>query len=625
MIPKESHACGILFCYNEEAILPFTLKHYLDMGIDIVIIDNCSTDSSMNIVKNFQNISDHQPGKILDVLSIKTEGYEWKKILKFACEYMHKNLINYEWILLIDADAFYYSPVRNMTLLQFMRVVKKHGYNVIAGKVYNFYPTEKDDQIILSPIEKLKYYEFYMVTQHRIFLYDPTVDFYTEYGHEVRRDGIRVWGRIKFIYKHYPWLSYEHGLKKIFGERIPRYVERKEDPRRHVHYLSLLPIKKDLVRSSDGLRLYDERKVFVTRFYFSWIIWYAAHIRWRVMRLAIHRPASVPPPELESAYLLTPPAEYHFLMTNYCNAACLFCNQPTTVGHKNEITMDKFKIMLSHIPLESAKTFYFSGGGEPLLCRDLFEMIRYVNEICPWVNVHIRTNGLLIGKYARELSQLNIHRLEISVHGMAEINDIVLQRKCSQDIFDGIAVLNSYLAAANKKMEKAFYPCVWKFNINEVPELIKKASELKVDEVSAFFARIYPVTGYRKQSGLTLKDSLLLNKTLYNHVISKSKRLARTLNIRFNYEPLFSQNFNELPCCQPWQLLVTDPDGYVYPCCGGEDWFYEKVRSGAYDFGNLLKEGVKDFWNNETYILLRRTCSFHFKDTFNCCHLKYAS
>ena len=165
-------------------------------------------------------------------------------------------------------------------------------------------------------------------------------------------------------------------------------------------------------------------------------------------------------------------------------------------------------------------------------------------------------------------------------------------------------------------MEKAFYSCVWKLNINGLPDLIKRAAELKVDEVSVFFARFYPTTGYRDGRGLNSKDSLFFHKALYNKVIRKSKKIAQALSVRLSYQPLFFGNFDEIPCCQPWHLVVVDSNGNAYPCCGGEDWFYEKVKSGMYNFGNLLREDVKDFWNNETYILLRRTCSPVYKDKF---------
>ena len=89
-------------------------------------------------------------------------------------------------------------------------------------------------------------------------------------------------------------------------------------------------------------------------------------------------------------------------------------------------------------------------------------------------------------------------------------------------------------------------------------------------------------------------------------MIKKSAKLAKKLGVSFRHEPLFLEKFNEQHCCAPWYLMLVDWDGDVYPCTGGEVHFYEKVKSGAYHFGNLLKQDVSAFWFDELYTKLRR-------------------
>jgi radical SAM protein with 4Fe4S-binding SPASM domain len=62
--------------------------------------------------------------------------------------------------------------------------------------------------------------------------------------------------------------------------------------------------------------------------------------------------------------------------------------------------------------------------------------------------------------------------------------------------------------------------------------------------------------------------------------------------------------------------MIINWEGDVYPCTGGEVWFSKKVKSGQYHFGNLIKEHLSDFWNNETYTKIRRTCSRHDQEAF---------
>lgn len=306
-----------------------------------------------------------------------------------------------------------------------------------------------------------------------------------------------------------------------------------------------------------------------------------------------------------------PPIAYHFLMTNYCNVRCIFCNQRSDGQPRQEISFEKFKAMVSNIPVAAAEQFHFTGGGEPLLARDLMPIIKYVNESFPWINIIIRTNGLLIKQYAKELARLNIFRLEISIHGTSEINDIIVQRKDSQTIFDGVAMLKNYLKEYNKKIHIQFVPAVSMLNINDLPYLVKKAGELKIDDIYVYFCRYFSDEAYKPHRLLKQNDSLFFHKWKYDTMIRKSRKLARALSVNFSYDPLFFKRFLKRVqpfCCQPWQLMLIDWDGDVYPCCGGEEWFKAKVKSGEYHFGNLLKENVHQCWNGSAYGMIRKTC-----------------
>ncbi|MFA6091733.1 MAG: glycosyltransferase [Elusimicrobiota bacterium] len=329
--------------------------------------------------------------------------------------------------------------------------------------------------------------------------------------------------------------------------------------------------------------------------------------------LARHCKRIMHPPKPEALINASaPPKAFHFLMTNYCNARCIFCNQRFGENANNEITLEKFKVMASHIAAPSVEEFHFSGGGEPLLCRDLPAIIRYVNETFPWIDVVLRTNGLLVGRYAQELARLNIARLEVSIHGLAQTNDAILQRQSSQDIFTGIEAFQNALKRLEKSVYIQFEPSISRMNIQEVPALIEKAHALKVDSVRVYFCRFFPHRLKDPSHKLKEEDSMYFHKALYNRMMRRCKRLAEKLEVEFYHEPLFSWSLfgaGAYPCCQPWSLMLVDWDGDVYPCTGGEEWFKAQVKSGKYYFGNLLKEDVQQCWNNPDYLRIRRTCT----------------
>lgn len=694
-------ACGIVFCYNEEHILGHTLEYYLRQGIDLVVFDNCSTDASPEIAARYRDEGGF-PGRLIDIVEVKTDGYEWGKILKAANDYMHAHLDDFDWILLIDADGFYQSPVSGANLLEFMADSQRSGYNLADGKVFDFIPTEKDDPSVENPVERMRYCRvepFGPLAQHKIFRYHPSVDFHTQLGHTCERDDARP-GPVRFLYRHYPWVSYEHGVQKIFNDRMPRYVERKENPIYHVHYLELLPRREDLVKRAADYQIFELGREQVSRRAFYAIAARekaepavtAVRLAGRAVRFAGRAVKAAPrlvrrfmevwsedrklaagkvfgyplkrfrergkdspgaaacpdanatvacadpavvaatnaaaarpePPAVDKsitneeiaeqkAYAVGFPLTYHFLMTTACNARCLFCNQDPKQPLE-EITLEKFRTMVSHIPVESARYFYLSGGGDPLLCRDFFPILNYINEEFPWIEVHVRTNGLLVKKYAAELAGTDI-RLEVSVHAASdETNNRILQSKKAADIFEGIALLNQELEARGKTMDKAFFPALFKLNIHELPALIEKAAELVVGAVESYFCRFYLGEGYDHGERVREEDSLFHSRDEYDEVVTECEQLAASLGVCFMHEPKFTDEFCPKPCLEPWRMMLVDWNGEVFPCCGGEMWFRDKVTAGEYSFGNLLEEELYQLWNNETYVMIRRTLSPNYDD-----------
>ena len=155
-------------------------------------------------------------------------------------------------------------------------------------------------------------------------------------------------------------------------------------------------------------------------------------------------------------------------------------------------------------------------------------------------------------------------------------------------------------------------------NIEEVPELVHNAAAVGVDEVMIIFSRYFPDEIYPVNNSGMIKDedSMFFHKSKYDETIRNARRTASRHGIHLRYEPMFSQRFRPQPCYQPWNTLVVDWNGTVYPCTGGEIWFRKQVQERKYDFGNLLSNHISDFWNNESYTKLRRTISKYTSDNF---------
>jgi len=127
---------GMMTVYNESDIVEQTIDHLTSQGIQLVIIDNGSTDRSYEICSQFL-------GKgVLSIERLLTEKFEFQLILRK----LHEMALEYNpsWELLSGADEFLESPYRGLTLNEAVQLEAQKNYNLIQFNNFEFWPTEKD-------------------------------------------------------------------------------------------------------------------------------------------------------------------------------------------------------------------------------------------------------------------------------------------------------------------------------------------------------------------------------------------------------------------------------------------------------------------------------------------------
>ncbi len=251
--PDNFKVVAVMTTYNEEDILRKSIMKLVNQGISTYIIDNWSTDSTYEIVKELES-KGLLEGSERFPQSGPVKYFEYKKLLARVGEVT--KMLKADWFIYQDVDEIRVSPWSNMNLKEAIYVVDKMGYNAIDHTVIVFEPIDNSFSQDLDFEEHFKYFHFGKRPGHFSQIKNWKNLKKTEIdlsGHSIKFKERKVFP-YKFLLKHYPIRSQSHGEKKIFIERKARFSPEERKEGLHTHYdeyehgCSFLANPKDLIR-----------------------------------------------------------------------------------------------------------------------------------------------------------------------------------------------------------------------------------------------------------------------------------------------------------------------------------------------------------------------------------------
>jgi hypothetical protein len=225
---------ALISAYNEADIIDHVLSHLEDHGIASYVLDDGSTDATRAIV-------DRHAGR--GVIGVETlahpespREFNWTRILErkqaLAME------LDAAWFIHHDADEFRESPWPDRTLAEAIARVDAEGYNAVDFALFDFHPTDATSEGS-DPRTAITFYEDgppWNRQQVKCWKKtDAAVDLIASGGHDATFPGRRVYP-LRFLLRHYPIRSAQHGARKIFAERIPGFRVEERQRGWHVQY-----------------------------------------------------------------------------------------------------------------------------------------------------------------------------------------------------------------------------------------------------------------------------------------------------------------------------------------------------------------------------------------------------
>jgi radical SAM protein with 4Fe4S-binding SPASM domain len=282
---------------------------------------------------------------------------------------------------------------------------------------------------------------------------------------------------------------------------------------------------------------------------------------------------------------------YHVVweVTTRCNLNCIHCYASSVDSTQVELSTTEGKQLLEQIVRLDEFRMIVITGGEPLLRKDIFELVEYAGKL--GFHIIFSTNGtLLTPDTAKDLAKLGVANFSISLDGYTRECHESIRRKsgCFQSAIDGIK------AAAQTGVCLQVNFTAMRQNLAELPGLIDLAESLKADIVMVF--QSIPPRQEKGALELDAEEQMHLIRTM-----SEKQKKSRALI---------------MPVCCPeyWPWLVEASrltfgrgiqntalsgcgagNGFGYVRFDGEVWPCNFIPLSA---GNVRRTAFPDIWNN---------------------------
>jgi len=154
------------------------------------------------------------------------------------------------------------------------------------------------------------------------------------------------------------------------------------------------------------------------------------------------------------------------------------------------LSTNEIKIILRAMSDLGVKKVRFTGG-EPLLRKDIIDLIKYSSQRSIFESVHITTNGLLLSNYIDELEQAGLNGINISLDTLdAEKFKKITRRDEFQKVIKG---LNAAILSDIKHI-KVNVVAMRDFNQNEILDFVELT---KTNDITVRFIELMPFDSHQ--------------------------------------------------------------------------------------------------------------------------------
>ena len=293
------------------------------------------------------------------------------------------------------------------------------------------------------------------------------------------------------------------------------------------------------------------------------------------------------------------PTELQIEVTSRCNlrcSACLRTHEP--LAEDADLTLADYRRITRDLP--SLARVAFQLNGEPLLCADLFAMVRAA--AAAGVHTVVNTNGTLLDERRRsEVLGSGLHELRVSLDG---IKHSTVAAMTGADVLDRVTSNVRALCRerpAGHPLRVSLWMVATTETLPELPGLVRLAADVGADEV---YVQRLVLTG----RGVADRAHSLHGRVddRVREIVAEAEAVAAETGVALRASGRRPVLESLTPgdasgCWRPWRSAVVTAHGLVLPCCISSF----VLRYDALRMGDLTTEPWPKIWNGERYRALR--------------------
>ncbi len=298
-------------------------------------------------------------------------------------------------------------------------------------------------------------------------------------------------------------------------------------------------------------------------------------------------------------------------LTNRCNLRCRtcgVCDLERTRGDEEELTTAQWKAVIDSAAKQLGTSLAAVSGGEPLLRKDIFEIIRYATD--SGIAIHLCTNAVLLDDVAIEnLRASGVATVSISLESPdPSVHDYLR----GDNTFPVVIAAIRRLRALAPNIRIGINYLITARNYKHMCDMVDFAESLGVHQIK--FAPIHTNLLHRLKARERYGDLLFREEDL-----DDLEREVRRLTVRCKKSGLVTTSedflagvskFYKKPvafrCYAGYAICAISPTGNVAPCCDKDSRF------------NVKERPLEAIWRNPEFHELRKqshTCAVPWWDT----------